>query len=66
MHGVVEGKAIALRLAPTSGVSLQAFADDLLARAAIEGEQLVVEVVQLSIWPWLSRGELVHFIIYRT
>jgi Fic family protein len=49
MHGVVEGKAMAIGLGSTSQVALDAFSDEVLATAAIEGERLSLDVVRSSV-----------------
>ncbi len=49
MHGVVEGKAMAIGLGRTSQVALDALSDEVLATAAIEGERLSLEVVRSSV-----------------
>ncbi len=49
MHGVVEGKAMAISLGSTSEVALDALSDDVLATAAIEGERLSLDVVRSSV-----------------
>lgn len=49
MHGVVEGQAMAMGLGSTSQVALDALSEDVLATAAIEGEQLSMDVVRSSV-----------------
>lgn len=49
MHGVLEGKAAALGLGATSQVALDAMADEVMATAAIEGEQLSADAVRSSV-----------------
>jgi len=49
MHGLVEGKAMAISLGSTSEVALDALSDDVLATAAIEGERLSLDVVRSSV-----------------
>lgn len=49
MHGVVEGKAMAVGLGSTSQVALDALSDEVLATAAIEGERLSLDVVRSSV-----------------
>jgi Fic family protein len=49
MHGVAEGKAMAISLGSTSEVALDALSDDVLASAAIEGERLSLDVVRSSV-----------------
>jgi hypothetical protein len=48
MHGVVEGKAMAISVGSTSEVALDALSDDVVATAAIEGERLSLDVVLIS------------------
>lgn len=49
MHGVIEGKAVAIGLTPTSQVALDATAEEVVATAAIEGEQLSMDTVRSSV-----------------
>lgn len=49
LHGVMEGKASAIGLAPTSDIALAAMADEVLTTAAIEGEQLSMDAVRSSV-----------------
>ncbi|QBR04429.1 Fic family protein [Paraburkholderia pallida] len=49
MHGVVEGKAMAIGLGRTSQVALDALSDEVLATAAIEGVRLPLDVVRSSV-----------------
>ncbi len=49
MHGVVEGKAMAIGLGSTSQVALDALSDEVLATAAIEGVRLPLDVVRSSV-----------------
>lgn len=49
LHGVMEGKASAIGLTPTSDIALTAMADEVLTTAAIEGEQLSMEAVRSSV-----------------
>ncbi|MDF3887695.1 Fic family protein [Cupriavidus basilensis] len=49
MHGVVEGKAMAIGLGRTSQVALDALSDEVVATAAIEGERLSLDVVRSSV-----------------
>lgn len=49
MHGVVEGKAMAIGLENTSQVALDALSDEVLATAAIEGERLSLDAVRSSV-----------------
>lgn len=49
MHGVVEGKAIAIGLGNTSQVALDALSDEVMATAAIEGERLSLDAVRSSV-----------------
>ena len=55
MHGVIEGKAAAIGLMPTSQVALDATAEEVVATAAIEGERLSMDTVRSSVvsaQPW--------------
>jgi Fic family protein len=49
MHGVLEGKAAAIGLGATSQVALDALTDEVMATAAIEGEQLSADAVRSSV-----------------
>lgn len=49
MHGVVEGKAVAIGLGATSQVALDALSDEVLATAAIEGDRLPPDAVRSSV-----------------
>lgn len=49
MHGVVQGKAAAIALGSTSQVAQDALADEVMATAAIEGEQLAPDAVRSSV-----------------
>ena len=49
MHGVIEGKAAAIGLTPTSQVALDATAEEVVATAAIEGEQFSMDTVRSSV-----------------
>lgn len=49
MHGIVEGKAMAIGLGSTSQVALDALSDEVVATAAIEGERLSLDVVRSSV-----------------
>jgi len=49
MHGVIEGKAAAIGLTPTSQVALDATAEEVVATAAIEGERLSMDTVRSSV-----------------
>ena len=49
MHGVIEGKAAAIGLTPTSQVALDATAEEVVATAAIEGELLSMDTVRSSV-----------------
>lgn len=49
MHGVLEGKAIAIGVGSTSQVALDALSDEVLATAAIEGERLSLDAVRSSV-----------------
>jgi len=49
MHGVVEGKAAAIGLEPTSEVALGAFADEVVATTEIEGQRLPLDAVRSSV-----------------
>jgi Fic family protein len=49
MHGVIEGKAAAIGLMPTSQVALDATAEEVVATAAIEGERLSMDTVRSSV-----------------
>jgi Fic family protein len=49
MHGVIEGKAAAVGLTPTSQVALDATAEEVVATAAIEGELLSIDTVRSSV-----------------
>ncbi len=48
-HGIVEGKAYAIGLDRASDVSLNALTDEVVATAAIEGEQLSPATVRSSV-----------------
>jgi Fic family protein len=49
MHGIVEGKAISIGLQSTSEVMLNAFSDEVMATAEIEGQRLPLEAVRSSV-----------------
>ena len=49
MHGVIEGKARAIGLTPTSSMALEATAEEVVATAAIEGERLSMDSVRSSV-----------------
>lgn len=49
MHGVIEGKARAIGLTPTSPMALEATAEEVVATAAIEGERLSMDSVRSSV-----------------
>lgn len=49
MHGLVQGKAAAIGLSATSPLAVDALADEALATAAIEGEQLAPDSVRSSV-----------------
>jgi Fic family protein len=49
MHGLIEGKAAAIGLKTTSQVALDATAEEVVATAAIEGEQLSMDTVRSSV-----------------
>lgn len=49
LHGVMEGKASAIGLTPTSDVALAAMTDEVLTTAAIEGERLSMDAVRSSV-----------------
>lgn len=49
LHGVMEGKASAIGLSPTSDIAQAAVADEVLTTAAIEGEQLSMDAVRSSV-----------------
>ncbi|AXW49497.1 cell filamentation protein Fic [Ralstonia solanacearum] len=48
-YGVLEGKAIAIGLDRTSQIALDALSAEVMATAAIEGERLSLDVVELSV-----------------
>jgi len=48
-HGVIEGKAAAIGLSPTSELSLEAMITEVVATAAIEGERLQMDAVRSSV-----------------
>jgi Fic family protein len=49
MHGIIEGKAAAIGLLPTSELSLEAMTTEVIATAAIEGERLPMDAVRSSV-----------------
>ena len=49
LHGIMEGKASAIGLTPTSDMALAAMADEVLTTAAIEGELLSMDAVRSSV-----------------
>ena len=49
MHGLIEGKAVAIGLSGTSELALAAMADEVVATAAIEGERLSMDAVRSSV-----------------
>lgn len=49
MHGVVEGKAVAVGLASSSEVTLGALSDEVIATAEIEGQHLPLDAVRSSV-----------------
>jgi Fic family protein len=49
LHGVIEGKAAAIGLTPTSQIALDATAEEVVATAAIEGERLSLDAVRSSV-----------------
>lgn len=48
-HGIVEGKAMAIGLAPASELALGATITEVVATAAIEGERLALDTVRSSV-----------------
>ena len=49
MHGVIEGKAVAIGLTSTSDVAVEAMAVEVMSTAAIEGETLSMDAVRSSV-----------------
>ncbi|WP_231993094.1 Fic family protein [Mitsuaria sp. 7] len=49
MHGSIEGKAMAIGLGAESAIVLDLFSDEVVATAAIEGEQLSIDAVRSSV-----------------
>jgi len=49
MHGVLEGKAMAIGLGSISQILLDALSDEVLSTAAIEGERFSLDVVRSSV-----------------
>ncbi len=49
MHGAIEGKSMAIGLGDASPLVLNAFSDEVLATAAIEGERLSADTVRSSV-----------------
>jgi Fic family protein len=49
MHGIVEGKAVAIGLQKAREVMLDAFSDEVMATAEIEGQRLALDAVRSSV-----------------